>query len=262
MNHSTERTGTCEAPDAHDFKLEIIDLSLSQNESEIVQEPTPVEDSTHEIIDLSDFQNEYQVAQEPTLVSNHDSSEDRTSDSDAVKLKVMAPSFQWPKLSFQFTPILDSYIFWDGDHNFVIFQRFSDNRNNMSGKTRLRSYSWVSDVPMVFEVDGNKLPVDFPVHAWYNVLHCEASTSLGQGVDIFAWKQQKTGFRRTDYLHSDHSHLFVGSGDNFTIFQRDFTWDRQMVMCQFSFCVHEGSTLRFTRPAVGFQPARRVPMRV
>jgi hypothetical protein len=36
INHSTERTGTCEAPDTHDFKLEIIDLSLSQNESEIV----------------------------------------------------------------------------------------------------------------------------------------------------------------------------------------------------------------------------------
>ena len=44
MNHSTERT--CQPPALHDFKVEIIDLSLSQNENELVQEPTPVEETT------------------------------------------------------------------------------------------------------------------------------------------------------------------------------------------------------------------------
>ena len=64
MNHSTERTFQ---PDVHDFKVEMIDSSLSQNDNEVVQEPTPVEETKHEI------------------------SDDRTSDSDAVK--VMAQIF-------------------------------------------------------------------------------------------------------------------------------------------------------------------------
>ena len=103
MNHSTERTG--QPPDVHDFNGEIIDLSFSQNENELVQEPTTVEESMHKMIDWSLYQNENEVVQEPTPVEEmkHESSDDQTSNSDAVK--VMAPNFQWPKLSFVFTPI-------------------------------------------------------------------------------------------------------------------------------------------------------------
>ena len=136
MNHSTERT--CQPPDVHDFKVEIIDLSFSQTEMNLCRNPRWLRNRCTKWLICLFLKTKTKLCRNPRRFTKHESSDDRTSDSDAVK--VMAPNFQWPKLSFVFTPVLDSYIFWEGDHNLVIFQRFSDNQNNMSGKTRLRSY--------------------------------------------------------------------------------------------------------------------------
>ena len=74
--------------------------------------------------------------------------------------------FRYPRPDeFQFSPYLDSYIFWEAEHNFVIFQRFKDFQNNMNGRKRLRCLSWNSPDKMVFDVDGHTLPVEFSVYS-------------------------------------------------------------------------------------------------
>ena len=86
------------------------------------------------------------------------------------------PLVQYGKDVFPFIPMEDSYVFWEEQHNFIIFQCFSDNRNNVHGKMRLRCMSWSSVGTMQFEVDGMQLPFDFPVSGWEAQCHCPAST--------------------------------------------------------------------------------------
>jgi hypothetical protein len=161
--------------------------------------------------------------------------------------------FRYPRPDeFQFSPYLDSYIFWEAEHSFVIFQRFEDFRNNMHGKRRLRCLSWNSAEKMVFDVDGHTLPVQFSVDRWDPSWYCPASTCQGIGVDIFGWENQAMGFSHTNYNHSNHRHLFWHSTDNFTIFHR---------YTQFSFQVLSGCALRLTRPDILFQPRRRFAMK-